>query len=234
MKGECLRYRFNQQWRDLAVCAERLNVIDPALAREFKDRATLEIKAVPKIEAFTAAIRNKNLGQAKAELDGLVTITSYPKLKSLYEQAERAAILELGARLAQAKADDCKEYHQILLQEQASQPARVVEEASREVTCTPVRATTSSLSPCDSKGLADEGRNQYALGQLTAAIRSYEAAWSCNPAPEYAERGFEIACKIPSVRNAKLFWKRISTEMKQLLVALCVRNGITEEMLDAP
>jgi hypothetical protein len=36
------------------------------------------------------------------------------------------------------------------------------------------------------------------------------------------------------VEKAKLFWKRMPQAMKTRAVGICLRNGITDEMLNAP
>ena len=87
---------------------------------------------------------------------------------------------------------------------------------------------------CNYEELAEKGKNQYAIGQLVAALASYESALACKPDPAYAEKAFIIACNLPQVEKAKPFWKQMPPLMRQRALAICCRNGITEEMLDAP
>jgi hypothetical protein len=85
---------------------------------------------------------------------------------------------------------------------------------------------------CDADGLAEKGRDQYAAGQLAAALQSFEQAYACKADPTIAQKAFVVACNIPSVSKARLYWKWLSPVSRQRAVAICVRNGITEDMLD--
>jgi pSer/pThr/pTyr-binding forkhead associated (FHA) protein len=237
LEVECLRYQSDQKWADLDACADRLKATNVGLAKELKARASLETKAVPKINAFEAAMRDKNLRKAKAELDSLAAITSFAKLKGAYEKAENAAIEDMVQRLGAAKDADCKEYKKIVEQERASKPPRVAAEATRLVKCTPVQVaqpTPPQPASCNHEELAEKGKEQYSLGQYAAALSNWEAAWNCKQDPNYAEKAFIIACNIPSPGKAKLFWKRMSAPMRQRALMICVRNGISEDALNAP
>jgi len=85
---------------------------------------------------------------------------------------------------------------------------------------------------CDADGLAEKGRDQYAAGQLAAALQSFEQAYACKADPTIAQKAFVVACNIPSVPKARLYWKWLSSVSRQRAVAICVRNGITQDMLD--
>jgi serine/threonine-protein kinase len=234
LEVECLRYQSARKWGDLESCAGRLKPTNPARAKEFEARAILETKAAPRVDAFDTALRNESLKRARAALDTIpAAITGYAKLKQRYEQAESAAIQDLIARLERVKGGDCKEYNQIVQQEKLSRPARVAAEATRQVECTPT-GPPASQPPCDAEALAQKGREQYTVGQLAAALVSYEAAYSCAPGPDYSEKGFIVACNIPDAEKAKLLWKRLSPPVKQRTLMICVRNQILEETLNAP
>jgi pSer/pThr/pTyr-binding forkhead associated (FHA) protein len=236
LEVECLRYQSDQKWGDLDACADRLKASNPGLAKELKARASLETKAVPKINAFEGAMRDKNLKKARAELDGLTNTTSYAKLKQAYDKAENAAIEDMVARLGAAKDADCKEYKKIVEQERTSKPPRVAVEATRQVKCTPVQPTqpTQPTQPCDADGLIEKGREFNANGQLAAAMESFEKAYACKPDPATAEKGFIPACNQNNVAKARLFWKRMTPPMRTRAAAICVRNGISEDALNAP
>jgi hypothetical protein len=85
---------------------------------------------------------------------------------------------------------------------------------------------------CDAAGLAEKGRDQYAIGQLAAALQSFEQAYACKADAAIAEKAFVVACNMVSAPKARLFWKRLSPALRQRAIAICVRNGITEDMLD--
>jgi ABC transport system ATP-binding/permease protein len=233
LEVECLRYRADQKWDDLDSCADRLKAANPALSRELKARAALETKAVPRMNAFEAAIKDRNLKKARAELESITSVTQYAKLRQRYEQAENAAIQDMIGRLERAKDGDCKEYNQIVQQEKATKPPRVAAEATRQVKCAATQTPPPPQS-CDHEALAEKGKEQYALGNLASALGQYEAAWNCKQDPMYAEKSFIVACNLPRVEKAKLFWKRMPQAMKTRAVGICMRNGITDEMLNAP
>jgi ABC transport system ATP-binding/permease protein len=232
---ECLRYQSDQKWDDLDACADRLKAVGPAAAKKLKERAVLETKAVPKINAFEVALRDKNLKKALEELRGLTNVTSYAKLKQRYEAVEDAAVRELVEKLKAARDADCRQYNQLLAQEKAAKPPSVAAEAARQVRCTERVATPTPPQPpagCNAEELAEAGAKQYAAGQLAAGLASWEAAWNCKQDPNYAEKAFIIACNLPNQAKAKANWRRMNAAMKQRALMICVRNGISEEMLN--
>jgi ABC transport system ATP-binding/permease protein len=233
---ECLRYQADRKWDDLDSCATRLMATSPGAAKDFKSRAALETKAQGPITRFETALRDRDLKKAAEELRAIPnTALDYRKLKEKYDAAESAAIAAVVARLKGATAGgDCKEreYDQILAQERASKPARVAEEARRQVRC--VRTPDPPPTRCDHEALAEKGKEQYAGGQLGPALAAYEAAWNCKQDPSYAEKAFVISCNLNNVGKARLHWKRMPPVMKQRAAAICVRNGITQDMLDTP
>jgi len=261
LEVECLHDQYNQAWAELATCADRLSSVNASLAKDLKARATLELEAVPHLGAFEAALRDKDLKQAKAELDALANVTRFSKLKRSYEEAEDTAIQDLAARLAAAKSDDCQAHQQLLEQARAASPPRVTDEAVRLTPCTPTTAeqpaqpeaqaaqpeaqATSQPQPapqqtkpapttCNSGALAAKGQQLYSVGMFAAALATYELAWACKPDPDYATKAFILACNVPNAAKAKLFWKRISPARRQQAIGICIRNGITEAQLTAP
>ncbi len=233
---ECLRYQADRKWDDLDSCATRLMTTNAAAAKDFKSRAALETKAQGPISRFETAIRDRDLKKAAEELKQIPnTALDYRKLKERYDQAEGVAIAAVVQRLKGAiSGGDCKEkeYDQILAQERASKPARVAEEARRQVRC--VQRPDPQPTRCDADAFVEKGKEQYATGQLGPALASYEAAWNCKQDPQHAEKAFVIACNLASTGKARLHWKRMTTVMRQRAAAICVRNGITQDMLDAP
>ena len=67
---------------------------------------------------------------------------------------------------------------------------------------------------------------------VAAGLASWEAAWACKQDPNYAEKAFIIACNLPNQAKAKTNWRRMTAAMKQRALMICVRNGISEEMLN--
>jgi hypothetical protein len=88
--------------------------------------------------------------------------------------------------------------------------------------------------PCDHEALAEKGREHHAAGQNAAAYEAFEKAYQCTSDPQYAEKAIICACNVPNVEKAKLQWKRLPTMMRQRALMICVRNGIQEDVLNAP
>lgn len=85
---------------------------------------------------------------------------------------------------------------------------------------------------CDADALADQGKEHYARGSLAAALASFEQAYACRADPAYAEKAFIAACNLPLVAKAALFYRRMTPQSRARALMICVRNGITEEMLE--
>jgi serine/threonine protein kinase len=265
LEVECLHDQYNQEWAELATCADRLSELNADLAKDLKARAALELEAVPHLGAFEAALRDKNLKQAKAELDALANVTRFSKLKRSYEEAEDTAIQDLTARLAAARSDDCQAHQQLVEQARADSPPRVTDEAVRLAPCTPTAAeqpaqaetqpaqaetqaaqptqpqsqpapqqAKSSPTSCNNEALATKGQQLYSVGMFAAALATYEVAWACKQDPDYAVKAFILACHVPNVAKAKLFWRRVSPSRRSQAIGICLRNGITEAQLTAP
>lgn len=80
---------------------------------------------------------------------------------------------------------------------------------------------------------AKKGRELHAAGRSGAALEAFEEAWLCNKDPLYAEKAFIIACNMRALGKARVFWRRMSPGLQERTMGVCVRNQITEEMLDA-
>ena len=229
---ECLRYQTNEKWPDLDGCAERLRQFNPALARELKNRAVQEGRSAPRIAGADLALRDKNLKKAKTELEGVWTgSTSYQRLKARYDAAENAAIAELVARLDRVNSGDCKEYNVILVRERNSKPPRVAAEAARQVKCA---APARSSAPCDADALAEKAKELFTAGSLVPALAAYDAAIACRPDPGLIQKALVVACNLRNLAKAKSYWKRIAPSMRPPMLNICIRNGITEDDLNAP
>jgi hypothetical protein len=228
-ESDCRGFEVDRKWDELEKCADQLKSIDPKRAEELKARAVEEAKAAPRIAAVEEAIRARDLKRAQAELDQVWTESlDYPKIQRKYAAAEMQAIAELAAKLEYALSPSCAEYSALLAKQRAAKPPRVAAEAARQVTCTPLSPTR-----CDARALAEEGRQLHAAGKLVRAIASYDASWTCSKSDQTATRGFIIACNIPSLHKAKVFWKRLPAAAKPGVTS-CENNKITRQQLDAP
>src|SRR5262249_21620159 len=68
LNTECRAYQAAHRWTALEQCADRIKSVDAARAAELKTRAIEEARSAPHGMAVTAALHDKNLKQARAEL----------------------------------------------------------------------------------------------------------------------------------------------------------------------
>jgi hypothetical protein len=229
LEVECLRYQTEESWSALQACTVRLRPFNAFLANKLMNRAIGETQAALRIAGVEAALREKSLKRARAELDQVWTESSgYQRAKAKYDAAEEAAIAALVAELKRVGRGDCKEYLRILAQERESQPQRVAAEAQRQVEC----QVAGPPSGCDDTALAAKGKGQVAAGQFAAALATYEAAYACKPERRYLRSAFVITCILKDVPKARSMWARLPEDLKQATLGECVRNGITERQLD--
>ena len=226
VEPECQSYLEERKWADLEQCADRLQTLDPTQALKLKIRATEEAKAVLQIAAVEAALLAKNLKLAKAEIASIwPESVAYTSIKRKYDVAEEQAITDLATNLRRVKTPDCKAYEALLAKERNLSPPRVTTEAARQTPCSP--------AACTGEARAQRGQELYALGRLAEAFKSYEAAYACSPIPQWAEKAFIIGCNLGDLPKAKLYWKRLPSNMRSRALGICVRNGFTEATLNA-
>jgi hypothetical protein len=196
--------------------------VDAAAARAMED-----VEAAPPIATVEAALRDKNLRDAKAAIAHISTESvEYPAIKRTYELAEAQAIAELSAQLERATAADCAKYHWLLGKARAASPPRVTADAARRTPCPP--------ATCDAVGLAEKGKEQLSASRYAEALASFEAAYACRPAAQLIEKAVVAACNLRNIRKAKHYWKQLPAYVQSRTLAICVRNGITEATLNAP
>jgi serine/threonine-protein kinase len=136
LEAECRGYLAGRKWRELEQCADRLQPTDPARAEELRTRAA-DGTAAARIAGVEAALRDKNLKKAKAELDQVSRkAAGYWRIKRKYTEAEDAAIAALAVQLDRVKDRDCEEYNELLAAERKARPPRVAAEAARKTPCT--------------------------------------------------------------------------------------------------
>jgi serine/threonine-protein kinase len=226
LQAECKELEAARKWAELERCADRLQSVAPERATELKARAVKEAKTA-RIAAFEAALRDKNLRDARSELDQVPPASvEYPKLKYRYAQAENQAIAGLVAELGRVKDLDCEAYNALVEKERASRsmPAHVITIATRKVPCT----------RCDADALARKAADELAKRRYAAALVSYDASLACRPDPALLRKALEVACRNNALAKAKSFWKRLPAGSRAGAKAVCTSNGITEAQLNAP
>jgi hypothetical protein len=226
LEAECRGYQVDRAWSELGLCADKLASFGSPRAAELKHHAVEEARSAPRIAGVTVALQARNLTQAKAELDQVWTgSVEYGKVKRTYDAAEAQAIGDLAAQLAGVKGASCDAYNQLLAKARATNPVRVATSAALQVPCARPPA-------CDADALAAQGWQHYGADRLAESLASYEAAYACRPAPTLNLKAFVIACNLRSLAKARSHWKQLSSALRASALGTCVRNGITEAMLD--
>ena len=87
---------------------------------------------------------------------------------------------------------------------------------------------------CDADDLQQKGMSSEQVGQHGAALSSFEEAMHCKNAnlARLYQLSFMAACNAKSVGKARQYWGKLAPAPAQTLKQMCVRNGITEDMLD--
>jgi len=228
LDAECRGYSADRKWDALAQCADKLKPLDPKRAAELRTRAMEEVKSAPRIAGVEAALHDKNLKRARAELDQVSAgSVEYPKIKRTYEIAEAQATDDLAAQLDHVKSASCEAYNQLLAKAKAVNPPRVTAEAARRSPC-------AAPPTCNADALSEKALEQYRVNQLAESLAFFEAAYACKPSPALLQRALVIACNLRNVAKSRSYWKRLSLAMRTQALSTCVRNDITEAMLNAP
>ncbi len=87
---------------------------------------------------------------------------------------------------------------------------------------------------CNHAVLADRALKLYQSGRLTESIASFDEAIACRFDLRLVQQAFVIACNLHDKARARSYWKRMPPAARHKASQTCVRNGITEAVLDAP
>jgi hypothetical protein len=228
LAAECRRYSVDRRWDALARCADQLKPLDPKHAAELATQAAEEARSAPRIAGVEAALGDKNLKQAKAELDQVWTgSVESTRLKHAYDIAETQATDELAAQLERIRSPSCEDYNELLAKERTVNPPHVIAEATRRIPCV-------APSRCNADALSEKALARFGTNHLTESLALFEAAYACKPTPALLQKAFVIACNLRDVAKARSYWKRLSPALRTQALSPCVRNAITEATLNAP
>jgi hypothetical protein len=94
--------------------------------------------------------------------------------------------------------------------------------------------TREQLEPssCDVTALTQKGMANEQIGQHAAALVSFEMAIRCQPSTRLYEMSFMAACNAKSVSKASYYWKKLPGPSSGALQQICMRNGISPDLLD--
>ena len=93
---------------------------------------------------------------------------------------------------------------------------------------------TATGGPCDADALRDAGVQSEAMGQHAQAVKQFEEALHCKNDPHIVQLTFMAACNANNVSKARTYYKKLSPDLQQRVVVMCIRNHITKDQLDAP
>jgi TonB family protein len=97
----------------------------------------------------------------------------------------------------------------------------------------PIVFAKQHADPCDAEALAEKGKELFVNGNLAKALAAYEEAIACRPEQSLIQKAFIIACNARNAAASASLWARLDAPMRTQAVNVCVRNGITEDELDA-
>lgn len=235
---DCSGHLLTRHWQSLAQCADRLQPLDAARAAELRARATEELRSAPHSTAVATALHDHNLKQAKIELDqvwsGSVELAA---LKHTYDLAEAKEIDTLATELDHLRDASCNAFHERLAAVRTRSPAHVLAEVTHRVHCVAGPSPAPASQPpsgCDADALAAQGGRQFSAGQLAESLASYEAAYACQPAGTLLQKQLVVACNLHDEPRARSAWSRLSDSLRTSpILAICIRNGLSEATLSA-
>jgi tetratricopeptide (TPR) repeat protein len=226
--ADCRRSQTDRNWTALAQCAAQLRSLDPKLAAELATRAAEETRSAPHVAPAQAALSDGALNQAKAEIDQVwPDSVDSAELQRAYAAAEAQEIDALATQLDSVKDASCAAYNQLLAEYSASDPPRVVQEATRRVSC-------KALPKCDADALAARARALFNKNNYTEALEAYDEAYKCRPAMTLLQDAFIVACTMGDRVEARSYWKQLSPALRAQSISACVTHNITESMLNTP
>ncbi|MBV8759111.1 MAG: hypothetical protein JO257_17615, partial [Deltaproteobacteria bacterium] len=87
---------------------------------------------------------------------------------------------------------------------------------------------------CDPEDLQQKGMGQEQIGQHGAALQQFENAMKCKGAngTRLSQLAFMASCNAKMIGPAKKYWPRVGAAAQNQLLQMCVRNGITRDMLE--
>jgi tRNA A-37 threonylcarbamoyl transferase component Bud32 len=227
IEAECRRHQVDRNWPALAQCADKLRPLAPKLAAEFATRAAEEARSAPHVAAAQAALRDRALKRAKAEIDqvwpGSVDCAD---LKRAYDTAEAQEIDALAMQLKSVKDASCEAYDQLLAKHRVSGPPRIALEAARRVEC-------KAPPRCNADALEAKARALFNQDKYPEALKSYDAAYACKPAQKLLQSALIVACNMRDKVVARSYWKQLSSDLRSQSLATCVNNGITAAALNS-
>ena len=233
LRAQCLAARDAKKWPDLISCGERLRSIDKAEGQKFWDNGHAEQKAETILRAVNAALTEKALRKAKAELDKLdKDSVYYAEADAAYTAQAEPARKTLEKRLADARKGDCKNWNTLLGQSKSDLPDDVIAAAKKNEPCTPQVAVKDppkdppKENPCDKYDeIQAKATEAFSSSRASEALAGYEQMYKCRPSETVARYAVAASCKGKNIGKARQYWKKLSQGGKDAILSLCSANG---------
>ncbi len=242
LKLECSKLAADRKWTDLLGCGDRLASADPTKSKEFRGKATAEIRAETAKRNMEDALQNKNYTKAKSDLERI------PK-DSVYRLDAEAKLTEVIGKVEKDFADraeaattekQCKQIQREANQKGVGGKAGAVRCPTESVAVkqpNPNNNTTSNNTgsgsavtvakpDCDADALRQKGDDHLQTGMDAAALGAFEQSMKCRPDPTLYRRAFLAACRSKNTPKAKLYYTKLPAKDAGSLAQMCIRNGI--------
>ena len=243
LKLECSKLAADRKWTDLLGCGDRLASADPTKSKEFRAKATAEIRAETAKRNMEDALQGKNYTKAKSDLDRI------PK-DSVYRIDAEAKHAEVTGRVEEDFADRakaattekaCKQIQREANQKGVGSKASAVRCPTESVAVKPPNpnnnnttsnntgsgsAMTVAKPDCDADALRQKGDDHLQTGMDAAALGAFEQSMKCRPDPTLYRRAFLAACRSKNTPKAKLYYTKLPAKDAGSLAQMCIRNGI--------
>ena len=236
----CAEANDAKRWPDLVACAEQLREHDAETGDRLWKLAHAEQRAEAQRRSLDAAIAERRVKAARTALDAITRDSVYWKdAEADYARLAADTMNELVVQARRASAPGCKAYDKLVARWQQTFPRELVEQVRREAPCDGgvAKAPEPAVDPakaCDFEDLLAKGQEQFSANNNAAALVHYEAAYKCGGGADALKFVFASACKAKNTAKAKVYWKRLSKNMKDSLISFCVSNGISIDVLSAP
>jgi hypothetical protein len=86
---------------------------------------------------------------------------------------------------------------------------------------------------CDADKLENEGMEAEGLGEHPIALELFEQEVACKENPRGVQLAFMAACNASNIDKARHYFSKMTTEQREHIVSICIRNHISKAQLEA-
>jgi hypothetical protein len=223
--------------RDMILLQERLDAAELALAAQepagqLTPGSPPQTPPPPLPDSLDGAAFSRGLAAVRPTLDACDDGTYRGTITATLTIAPDGGVTDVRLRPARTPIAACVE---LALRGARFDLTKRGTTASQALSFTTASRTPPGPGPraaCDGEALNDKAMEAYASGNYAVALVHFEAAYACKPELRFAEKALVVACNIPNLSQARKHWARITPMMRQRVLMICVRNAITEDMLN--